>query len=146
MNINIKKSNLSTDFDFIIQCELALENMYSQKYYKKQTRANIVNTIQKHSKKTFYLIAYIDNNPTGILAYSFNKKFSKLQIDSLFIKQKFRNKGIGKKLLNKAKQIAQKQKCKFIRLFVEKMNPRGIKFYQRNKFQIIGYKMEKPLS
>lgn len=146
MNIIIQQNDLKSYFDFIINCEFELNNTYLKDYYKKQNKTEITKVIKKHSEDIKYLIAFDENNPIGMLAYTISKEFGKLQINSLFIKNKYRSLGIGKKMIQKIENIAKKEKCKFIRLFVEKLNPKGLKFYKSNDFKITGYKMEKLLN
>lgn len=67
-----------------------------------------------------------------------------LYIDDLVVDQNLRSKGLGAKLLSKAKDIAKAENCKRLRLCTGADNDRGKNFYERNgwKLRAVVYKSE----
>lgn len=67
-----------------------------------------------------------------------------LYIDDLVVDQNLRSKGLGAKLLSKAKDIAKSENCKRLRLCTGAENDRGKNFYERNgwKLRAVVYKSE----
>jgi diamine N-acetyltransferase len=96
-----------------------------------------------------FFLAIQENIPIGIL--SINKSetppfdFFKAQefalIDSIIIDEKFRGQGIGRVLLNQAKEWSLKQGLKSIQLTVWEANTQAISFYKKHGFNSLSRKM-----
>lgn len=71
-------------------------------------------------------------NPIGYLVCKIEKE--KIYISKIYLKAETRGKGLGKLLLNRAKELAKQHQKKSIYLNVNKYNVDSIAFYERNGF------------
>ncbi len=62
-------------------------------------------------------------------------------IINLFIESSFRKKGVGKLLLDSAKQWAQIRELDYLELNVLAQNKNGIQFYEHEEFETVSYIM-----
>ena len=102
-----------------------------KKYIKKELR-------KKHS---IILIAKINNQIVGYLTafekYNtavFNKKKT-AYVHDIFVDARFRNQGIGNKLILHLEKILKKRNVKLLRLEVHYKNTRALKFYKKTGFK-----------
>ena len=107
---------------------LAVEDDYEKKLGKKDFFSFILNQnnifILSHPEPVGYIMARIIKD--------------ELEIISILIDKKFRNKGIGKGLLNKLLKIANKKKIQHIFLEVSIENEMAINIYEKLNFIKIG--------
>ena len=61
-----------------------------------------------------------------------------LEIERIYLAKAFQNQGHGSILMNKAVEIANQQKLKYVWLGVWENNARALRFYKRNGFYKIG--------
>ncbi len=82
-------------------------------------------------------IVIIDNNDiVGYLSYSIKGKDNKkLTVDELVIKDSYRGKGLGKKLMNEAKNIALNNNCNRIELNCWLFNENALAVYEHMGFE-----------
>ena len=71
-------------------------------------------------------------NPIGYLVCKIETE--KIYISKIYLKAETRGKGLGKLLLNRAKELAKQHQKKSIYLNVNKYNVDSIAFYERNGF------------
>lgn len=96
----------------------------------------------------FYL-AQKDNQTVGYLKLNPNAKTSQteslnaLQLERIYVRQSFYGKGLGLDLLSFAIHHATQQNYEYIWLGVWQQNDRAIRFYLKNKFEVIGTKLFK---
>lgn len=64
---------------------------------------------------------------------------NRLIVTELWVSEELRNKGIGKRLMNKAKEIAQNQKRRAVILETQSCNTNAIGFYLHEGFELIGF-------
>lgn len=64
---------------------------------------------------------------------------NRLMITELWVSDEFRHKGIGKRLMEKAKEIALKQKRRALILETQSCNTNAIGFYLHEGFELIGF-------
>lgn len=64
---------------------------------------------------------------------------NRLIVTELWVSEELRNKGIGKKLMDKAKEIATEQKRRAIILETQSCNTNAIGFYLHEGFELIGF-------
>lgn len=87
----------------------------------------------------FYFICF-DEEAAGYLKVNANDAQSEkmgeeyLEIERIYIRNKFQKKGLGKKLINKAMEIAQEQNKQYIWLGVWEKNENAIRFYKKIGF------------
>ena len=91
-------------------------------------------------------IVYVENGKVvGYLSYVIKKHHTrKLDVDQLVIKEEFRGMGIGKKLMEEIKKIAQEKDCDRIELNCWMFNESAIAMYEHIGFekQRIMYEMK----
>lgn len=85
-------------------------------------------------------IVILDNNVViGYLSYRIKEKYSKkLDIDQLVIDEKYRNHGLGKKLIEEVKKIALDNNCDRIELNCWMFNENALEMYEH-----IGFKKQR---
>ena len=82
----------------------------------------------------------------GYLAYKIKEKHvKKLDVDQLIITEKYRRKGLGKALMNEAKDIALKNNCDRIELNCWMFNEEAITMYEHIGFERQRIVYEMPL-
>ena len=82
----------------------------------------------------------------GYLAYKIKEKHvKKLDVDQLIITEKYRRKGLGKALMNEAKDIALKNNCDRIELNCWTFNEEAITMYEHIGFERQRIVYEMPL-
>lgn len=59
-----------------------------------------------------------------------------LYLDDLYVKEAYRGKGIGKKLMQKMMEVAREEKCHRMRLQVLGWNSNAIEFYKKTGFAV----------
>ena len=83
-----------------------------------------------------YLIATENEKVVGYLAYKIKVKHSKkLHVDQLIVTEVNRRKGIGKKLMDYAEQIANKEGCERIELDCWTFNQNSLDMYEHIGFE-----------
>ena len=83
-----------------------------------------------------YIVAKYKNEVVGFAGIMIN--LSDTEIMNIVVKKNFRQKGIGKILLNKIIEISQKNNCENIFLEVNEKNVPAIKLYENTGFKQIG--------
>ena len=95
-----------------------------------------INLAQMIEDKELFLcfVAETDNKEIVRLASCFFAFYSwtgkALYLDDLYVKELFRNQGIGKNLLDAVIQHAKTEKCRKVRWQVSKWNTNAIEFYK----------------
>ena len=81
-------------------------------------------------------IVYIDNDRVvGYLSYVIKKRHTKkLDVDQLVVKEEYRGHGIGKKLMEKAREIATEEDCDRIELNCWMFNDSALAMYEHIGF------------
>ena len=64
---------------------------------------------------------------------------NRLLVTELWVSEELRGKGIGKQLMNKAKEIAASQKRRAVMLETQSCNTNAIGFYLHEGFELIGF-------
>lgn len=147
MNINIKKCTLEDScqlqeisyetFNETFKDQNSPENMnaYLERAFNlKQLEKELSNI----SSQFFFV--YFNNEVAGYLKINTNEAQSEemgdesLEIERIYIKNKFQKHGLGKYLLNKAMEMAMERNKKKIWLGVWEMNENAIAFYKKMGF------------
>ena len=71
---------------------------------------------------------------TFIAWYSWSGK--SLYLDDLYIREKYRSKGLGSALMEEVFELARKEKCKKVKWMVSKWNAKAIEFYKSKGAEI----------
>lgn len=146
-NIKILPADLKNkdDFDFVINCEYALQKNLPLEYDFEISKITVKKEKKEFAKSRNFLIAYNNDIRVGFCQYLIDKTYKKLEIDSFFVLPKFRSLGIGQKMILETEKIGKIKGCNFSRLFVEVNNPHALVFYKKLAYKTVGYKMEKEL-
>ncbi|MFC7677319.1 GNAT family N-acetyltransferase [Paenibacillus sp. GCM10028914] len=147
MTIKIKKCTLE---DIKALQEISIETFNNT--FKEQNspenltayldRAFTTNQLEKelsHINSEFYFVCYNDGL-AGYLKVNINDAQSEkmgdnsLEIERIYIRNKFQGKGLGKYLLNKALEIANEQNKEMVWLGVWEKNENAIAFYKKMGF------------
>lgn len=97
-------------------------------------------TVELNSKKSEFYFAVIDHNIIGYLKLNFGeaqtelKDDKALEIERIYVLQKFHGKNVGQLLYEKAIQIAKHINADYVWLGVWEKNTRAINFYRKNGF------------
>ena len=90
---------------------------------------------------------YFAKNGNEILAYlklnekkaqTENRDIPSLEIERIYVRKEYQNRGVGQFLLDHSIQITKDKQLKLIWLGVWKHNVSAIRFYERNQFQFFG--------
>ena len=97
-------------------------------------------SISSRPKIESYL-AYVNEKPIGymilLMTYSSFLAKSTLYIEDIFILKEYRQKGIGQEMFDFIKKVAKQRKCGRIEWTVLKWNKPAIKFYNKNKAELM---------
>lgn len=75
----------------------------------------------------------------GWMELSLEKWNNRLRIWELLVREDFRRKGIGSKLVNRAVEVAREKRARMIVLETQSCNVSAIGFYLRHGFELIGF-------
>lgn len=135
-------------YDFIINpldskgCTISL--------IKKMSEHQIVHTPEEYDfpdslyqdhweKAEAYGVVSDDGNLMACIEVCPEEWSNRLMITELWVSDEFRHKGIGKRLMEKAKEIALKQKRRALILETQSCNTNAIGFYLHEGFELIGF-------
>ena len=102
-------------------------------------------------KKNSSVFIAEDKKPVGIIIATYFKplrisKFArKGYVSNLFIQKKYRNKGLGKKLLTASLKWLKQNKVKYISLEIHLKNKNALKFYRKLGFKDYTLKLAKKI-
>lgn len=82
--------------------------------------------------------AEVDGRVVGWMTMGMESWNNRLRIHEILVLEEYRKKGIGKLLLNKAKQIARQKNCRAIVLETQTNNVGAIAFYKKQGFEFNG--------
>ncbi len=82
--------------------------------------------------------AEVDGRVVGWMTLGMESWNNRLRIHEILVLEEYRRKGIGKLLLNKAKQIARQKNCRAIVLETQTNNVGAIAFYKKQGFEFNG--------
>ncbi len=103
------------------QIDYMLNLFYSDEKIKSELEEGVIwEMLMDNEKPIGYLVCKLESE--------------KLYISKIYLKAETRGKGLGKLLLNRAKELAEQNDKKSIYLNVNKYNTDSIAFYERNGF------------
>ena len=138
MNILIREAT-EIDYPAINKMLLKLQNYHSKNVptlYKKLDTFFTFNEYLKilEDRNVYFILATLDNKVIGL---SFNEKLSKYEyqrkqiwIEGIYIKTKYRRKGIAQKLLNEAVNKAKLLNAQSMELMIWNFNETSKKFFE----------------
>ena len=146
MNILIREAT-EIDYPAINKMLLKLQNYHSENVPTIYKKLDIFFTFDEYleilkDKNIYFLLATLDNEVIGLIWLSFNEKLSKYEylrkqiwIEGIYVKTKYRRKGIAQKLVNEAINKAKFLNAQSIELMIWDFNETSKKFFE-NYFKI----------
>lgn len=93
----------------------------------------------KWLEKSIAFGAFEDNNLIGVVECSHESWNNRLRISNLLVFEDFRNRGVGKLLIDKALQIGADSNVRMVILETQTCNRKAIDFYLKMGFKPIGF-------
>lgn len=140
MNVKIRKATRE-DFETLLDLSLGLFkyekkfgktfNMnwtYSPRgrsFFASRIESGVVVVAEVGGKVVGYAAGYIDT-------YSYRSINPIVELENMFVYEKFRNKGVGGKILEEFKKISKKEGAKRIKIGALSQNSEAISFYKRS--------------
>lgn len=130
----------------------AIVNLYKQLWQKwdmfdeRKLHEIFENDIE--NKKKEYMIAKVENDVVGVCSVRFNDDWHYMKtatIDELIVSKDYRNKGIGRQLLDKACDVAKEKGCYRIELHSNISRTEAHEFYEKYGFEKGSYFFKKKL-
>lgn len=114
-------------------------NIFSKIYMEKLNDCN-----------NYYIVAIENKKIIGILISEISYKLHKSKkvsfIEDLIVNEQYRNRGIGKLLIEDAIRYAKKLECEVVELTSYITNENAHRFYEKNGFKKHSYKFKKYLN
>lgn len=120
-------------------------------YYKPRTPIDYKEELQRieSDENSFIFIAEEGEIIAGFITLSIRNFKDRadpfLYISDIFVKNMFRNNGVGKALLEKAQEIARSKSIKRLELQVDIQNVVGVNFWELQGFEKTMFRMKKLL-
>ena len=146
MNILIREAT-EIDYPAINKMLLKLQNYHSENVPTIYKKLDTFFTFDEYLKiledrNVYFILATLDNEVIGLIWLSFNEKLSKYEyqrkqiwIEGIYIKTKYRRKGIAQKLVNEAINKAKFLNAQSIELMIWNFNETSKKFFE-NYFKV----------
>lgn len=138
--MEIRKVTLNDIDEFFRLLNEFYNNNLSYETFKKIYTRNI------DDPKYYYTVAVNEGQIVGILISEFQEKLHRTKpqcfIDDLYVDSKYRNRGIGKKLLQDAIENAKENDCEVVELTSYRDNVDAHRFYENNNFIKHSYKFK----
>ena len=141
MNILIREAT-ETDYPVTNKMLLKLQNCHSENVPRIYKKLDTFFTFDEYLKiledrNVYFILATLDNEVIGLICLSFNEKLSKYEyprkqiwIEGIYIKTKYRRKGIAQKLVNEAINKAKFLNAQSIELMIWNFNETSKKFFE----------------
>lgn len=141
MNILIREAT-KIDYPAINKMLLKLQNYHSENVPTIYKKLDTFFTFDEYLKiledrNVYFILATLDNEVIGLIWLSFNEKLSKYEyqrkqiwIEGIYIKTKYRRKGIAQKLVNEAINKAKFLNAQSIELMIWNFNETSKKFFE----------------
>ena len=142
MNILIREAT-EIDYPAINKMLLKLQNYHSENVPTIYKKLDTFFTFDEYLKiledrNVYFILATLDNEVIGLIWLSFNEKLSKYEyqrkqiwIEGIYIKTKYRRKGIAQKLVNEAINKAKFLNAQSIELMIWNFNETSKKFFEK---------------
>ena len=141
MNILIREAT-EIDYPAINKMLLKLQNYHSENVPTIYKKLDTFFTFDEYLKiledrNVYFILATLDNEVIGLIWLSFNEKLSKYEylrkqiwIEGIYVKTKYRRKGIAQKLVNEAINKAKFLNAQSIELMIWNFNETSKKFFE----------------
>jgi len=129
------------DIDVVYDLIIAIAKHHDEEHYVFTDKKELLKSGFGENPKFGVLLAEVDGEIAGYTSYTWNYSIwlgsTYMNIDDVFVWQKFRGKKVGEALMHKAKDVCREADGSRVSWRVEKNNSGAIKFYQR-----LGAKLE----
>ena len=131
--MDIRKARIEDKDEIFVLLNQLYENKIKYEIFSKiyETKWN--------NENSYYIVAINDNKIIGVLIMEIFIQLHRAKktsfIDDLIVKEEYRNKGIGKLLLQNAISYAKQQDCEVIELTSFLSNEKAHRFYETNGFK-----------
>ncbi len=131
--MDIRKARIEDKDEIFVLLNQLYENKIKYEIFSKiyETKWN--------NENSYYIVAIKDNKIVGVLIMEVFIQLHRAKktsfIDDLIVKEEYRNKGIGKLLLQNAISYAKQQDCEVIELTSFLSNENAHRFYENNGFK-----------
>ena len=145
-NTNIREAS-SKDIPIILDLLYELGRPKPQKNFEIKTFKKLVKTYITDSDKKILLVELDVDEIIAMMSIVFlprlNRTTMELYIPELVVHEKFRNQGVGKKLITSCISIAKEKKCHRIRLESGNNRKESHKFYKKLGFEQSDFPLQK---
>ena len=155
MNILIREAT-EIDYPAINKMLLKLQNYHSENVPTIYKKLDTFFTFDEYLKiledrNVYFILATLDNEVIGLIWLSFNEKSNKYEyqrkqiwVEGIYVKTKYRRKGIAQKLVNEAINKAKFLNAQSIELMIWNFNETSKKFFE-NFFKVRSLVLTKEL-
>ncbi len=124
-----------------------LNQLYTGKL--KYEKFNEIYKLKLNDPYSYYIVAIENNKIVGVLTAELQVKLHRENmqcfVEDLVVDREYRNRGIGKALLQNAIDYAKSKNCDVVELTTYLNNEKAIKFYEANDFIKHSYKFKRYL-
>jgi len=132
--IKVREATIS-DIDIVYDLIIAIAKHHNQEQYVVTTKDELIEFGFGDAPSFGVLLAEIDGEVAGYCSYTWNFSIwlgsTYMNIDDVFVWEKFRGKQIGEFLMLKAKEVCLAKGASLVKWEVERDNHGAIKFYER---------------
>lgn len=132
-NIKIRQAK-GKDVPILFDLMMAIAKHHNQEAYVLTDKDELLRAGFGTDPKFYVLLAEYEKEIAGYLSYTWNYSIwngkSYMNLDDLFVKEKFRGLKIGQELMQKAKSLCENESSGLMRWEVEKDNHKAIQFYE----------------
>lgn len=125
----LAKDDLERVFELLNELN---EHQLKYEFFKKNYDARV------NDENSYYICATINGKIVGVLIAEFQLKLHdfkrRIFVDNLIVDERYRGRGIGKKMLQELVNHARANNCGSIELTSRLENERAHRFYERNNF------------
>ena len=132
--VTVREATIS-DIDIVHDLIIAIAKHHKQEQFVVTTKNELINAGFGDSPAFGVLLAEVDGEVVGYCSYTWNYSIwlgsSYMNIDDVFVWEKFRGQQVGELLMLKAKEVCLAKGASRIKWEVGQYNHGAIKFYQR---------------
>jgi len=132
--VNVREAIIS-DIDTVYDLIIAIAKHHKQEQYIVTNKDELVKSGFVNNPSFGVLLAEVDGEVAGYCSYTWNYSIwlgaTYMNIDDVFVWDKFRGQQVGEKLMLKAKEVCLAKGAIRIKWEVEQNNHGAIKFYKR---------------
>ncbi|WP_340680855.1 GNAT family N-acetyltransferase [Paraglaciecola sp.] len=132
--LTVREATIS-DVDTLYDLIIAIAKHHNQEQFVVTTKDELINSGFRDSPSFGVLLAENNGKVAGYCSYTWHYSIwlgsTYMNIDDVFVWDKFRGQGVGEKLMFKAKEVCLLKGAGRIKWEVEQNNQGAIKFYER---------------